>query len=75
MEADFQFIRPETLQDGMEYWLAERNGSSNRRVYTPVTLVTYDPSPAFVIIKNCAGRKIRCPREDIFMDPEGLKKG
>jgi len=63
MENDFRLIRPGTFVDGEEYLLKEQ--LADETVLVPVTFVAYDPSPAFVIVRNGSGRQ-RCLRDDLF---------
>lgn len=61
-----QFIHPYSLKAGKNYLLRERQLDSGRKVPSIVKFVAYDPCPAFVIIQDSRGLKIRCLREDIF---------
>ena len=67
MENDFRLIRPGTFVDGEEYLLKEQ--LADETVLVPVTFVAYDPSPAFVIVRNGTGRQ-RCLRDDLFACPD-----
>jgi hypothetical protein len=59
--------RPKTLKEGREYLWQESTSSSNGRSPQQVTFVAYDPCPVFVIVRDEAGRRWRCPREVIFI--------
>jgi hypothetical protein len=59
------FIQPETLEEGREYyWLDDSTNSHHHML--PVRFVSYDPSPAFVIVSDETGRK-RCLRAELFV--------
>ena len=57
------FARPATFEDGQVYL---------RRPFRPglppayVRFVRYDPCPAFVWVCEEDGRRVRCPRDDLF---------
>lgn len=58
----FPAVRPETLELGARYgW---QTGSDTEPV--PVHFVAYDPCPAFVIVMDTFGKKMRCPRDQLF---------
>ena len=67
MENDFRLIRISTFVDGEEYLLKER--LEDKPALVPVTFVAYDPSPAFVIVRNGSGRQ-RGLRDDLFVYPD-----
>lgn len=68
--------RPKTLKDGQEYLWQENASSAGDPSSQRVTFVSYDPCPAFVIVRDEGGKRWRCPREVIFalesIDREGL---
>lgn len=56
-------IRPKTLELGQPYLLVSDDGT------TPVvvSLVNYDPCPAFVIVRLPSGKKVRCARDRVII--------
>jgi hypothetical protein len=63
-----QLIRPLQLEEGEEYTRVEiKRNPPNRPVLHRVKFVTHDPSPAMVIVLDSSGKKIRCPRDEIFV--------
>jgi len=67
MENDFRVIRPCTFVDDKGYFLSEQ--LEDKPALAPVTFVAYDPSPAFVIVRNGSGRQ-RGLRDDLFVYPD-----
>ena len=67
MENDFRLIRPSTFVDGKGHLLIEQ--LEDKPALAPVTFVAYDPSPAFVIVRNGSGRQ-RGLRDDLFVYPD-----
>ena len=61
------YLRPQTLIEGQRYSLTERGQDGDGATYTEVLFVAYTSCPAFVIISNGSGRKVRCLREDLFI--------
>lgn len=61
-----KYNRPETFQLGEFYLFRER--SINRKYHDSsiVKFSNYTACPAYVIIQNKDGEKIRCPRDDLF---------
>lgn len=66
MELPIQYERPTTLEVGHEYLLLSGRDSRQNPVFVQVQFASYDPCPAFVIVRNGLGR-LRCARDDIFM--------
>lgn len=62
----FQFIRPYTFERGKYYIFRERQLGSGRKAPSVVKFIAYDACPAWVIIQDSRGLKMRCLREDIF---------
>ena len=62
--------RPDTLFEGHAYLLHENGNNGSGEIYSPVEFVSYDPCPAMVIVRNTAGQRCRCPREDLRTLPE-----
>ena len=61
-----QFVRPYSFARGKEYFYREREIDCERNSPSIVKFVSYDPCPAIVIISDPSGRKVRCPRDDLF---------
>ena len=70
MEQLIAYPRPDGLMLGREYLRIERQVGGQSLALTPVVLSGYDPCPAFVIVKDTAGLKVRCPRHEIFISPD-----
>jgi hypothetical protein len=69
IETAFKRIRPGTFIDGEEYLLIEGSGSINQLpVLVPVKFIAYDPSPAFVIVRQ-DNRRLRRLRDDLYSFP------
>ena len=66
MDAKYMLFRPATLVEGKEYLLREIRGNGTMVVLKPVRFVDYTSSPAFVIVSNGSGMRMRCPREALF---------
>ncbi len=66
MEAISSVIRPDTLIEGAEYILFERAAIGNKPTPTSVRFVGYTACPAFVIVSDSSGRRVRCLREELF---------
>jgi hypothetical protein len=62
-------IRPKSLQPGTRYLLRVQARQGSRSVFTPIRVIKYDPCPALVIVQDGAGRRWRCPREDLYQAP------
>jgi len=60
------FNRPQTLQLGEFYIYRERSIFGKHPGASVVIFSCYTACPAFVIIQNKSGKKIRCPRDDLF---------
>jgi hypothetical protein len=65
-----EYARPDGLMLGRKYVRIERQMDPQMLELTPVILAGYDPCPAFVIVKDTAGMKVRCPRNEIFLSPD-----
>jgi hypothetical protein len=61
-----RFNRPHTFQNGELYSYHPHSLNENQCAPSIVTFSSYTSSPAFVIIQNNSGSKIRCPRDDLF---------
>ena len=80
MEIISELLRPSTLIDGGEYILRERPAYDGRHdaghhagfTLTPVKFLKYDPCPAFAIIQARTGQRMRCCRDDLFIDASML---
>jgi hypothetical protein len=66
------FNRPDTFQKGELYLFRAHSLYGNQGAPSIVAFSSYTSSPAFVIIQNNTGSKIRCPRDDLFelLDPK-----
>lgn len=72
MDQVIEYARPDALTLGRRYVRIERQWDYKIVELTPVTLAGYDPCPAFVIVKDTAGLRLRCPRNEIFISPDSL---
>jgi hypothetical protein len=70
MDQAIEYARPDVLKLGRKYVRIERQVGRKMPELTPVTLAGYDPCPAFVIVKDTAGLRLRCPRNEIYKSPE-----
>lgn len=58
--------RPTTFEPGRSYaWLGSQQGQGETAA-VPVTLIAYDPCPAFVIVRTEMGERRRCLREELY---------
>lgn len=68
--------RPKTLKEGQGYPWQESTSAAIGPSRQQVTFVSYDPCPAFVIVRDEEGKRWRCPREVLFtletIDQDGL---
>jgi hypothetical protein len=67
MEPKSELIRPTTFETGREYLFLEQWSKGRKGALTPVKFYTYDPCPAFVIVRTEMGNKWRCPRDELFV--------
>jgi hypothetical protein len=67
---NFSTTRPVTLVEGYPYLLLISGANGSEEFYSPVEFVSYAACPAMVIVRDTAGRKYRCPREDLLELPE-----
>jgi hypothetical protein len=70
MDKVIEYARPDHLMMGRKYVRIERQVGQKMLELSPVILAGYDPCPAFVIVKDTAGVKVRCPRHEIFITPD-----
>lgn len=61
-----KMMRPKTLKAGEPYFYITRDVRGHPLVGCMVKFIDYDPCPAFVIIEQAAGSRIRCSRDDLF---------
>ena len=73
MEPGAQLERPRTLEVGREYLLLEHNGDGHGPAVMRVRFTSYDPCPAFVILRTEWGKKRRCLRDDVFIKGRGAE--
>ena len=59
--------RPKTLSGGEAYIWRENTGLAGNPSTQAVTFVSYDPCPAFAIVRDAEGKRWRCPRDEIFL--------
>ena len=74
MDQVIEYTRPDALILGRRYVRIERQPDHQMLEETPVTLAGYDPCPAFVIVKDTVGLRLRCPRNEIFISPDPLTR-
>lgn len=66
MHLMMKLIRPQTLEQG-QYYLHRENPIRNMPHSTAVVLfMSYTACPACVVVQDESGKKIRCPRDDLF---------
>ena len=65
-----KLVRPETLQLGELYLFRERSINGKYQDSSVVKFNNYTACPAYVIIQNKDGKKIRCPRDDLFKNSD-----
>lgn len=58
--------RPATFVKGGQYLWRSTLPSQETKV---VRFIGYDPCPAFIIVLDSSGQKMRCPRDDVFLPP------
>ena len=61
-----QLTHPITFEEGKDYFLMEQREVDPEQVQVAVEFISYDPCPAFIIVRDEKGEKWRCPREDLF---------
>lgn len=59
-------IPPETFTPGASYLWQARHTRGRVRALLPVLFLAYDPCPAFVIVQNREGVRVRCPRAELY---------
>lgn len=74
MKATAKLTRPRRMEVGGTYLWREPSKAGNMDEYQPVTLVSYDPCPALLIVRDADGRRCRCPRDEIFIRNGDLRK-
>lgn len=60
------FNRPQTLENGKFYLLRENSMIKIPHGPSVVRFSSYTASPAFVIVQDKSGEKMRCPRDNLF---------
>lgn len=60
-------IHPTTLLDGQNYFLKNQGASDPQADFVPVQFISYTPCPAYVIVANPDGQRIRCTRDDVYL--------
>jgi len=65
-------LRPQTLVEGQKYSRMERSQDGDRATFTDVLFVAYTSCPAFVIISNGSGHKMRCLHENLYLCTNGF---
>ena len=74
MSTQRPYLRPQTLVEGQRYSLLDRSQEGDRAFCAEVMFVAYTSCPAFVIISNDSGHKVRCLREDLYLRTNGSEK-
>ena len=59
-------IRPQTLEPGQPYLYQEEPIDDKYPSSDVVIFISHTANPAFVIVQDEAGKKIRLPREQLF---------
>ena len=70
---DNQLIRPVTLVEDLEYLMKVIRGNEAMVILIPVKFVSYTSCPAFVIVSNGSGTRLRCLREELFSQQSHIK--
>lgn len=63
------YYRPDTLFEGIQYFLRKANEAEIG--YEVVTFLSYDPCPALVILRDEHGHRLRCERQYLFLVTDG----
>ena len=72
---DNMLIRPVTLVEDLEYLMKVIRGNGAMVILTPVKFVSYTSCPEFVVVSNGTGHRIRCLRDDLFMQTSSAEDG
>lgn len=74
MSTTFIPRRPPTFEPGQTYAWFESRADQRGVAAIPVTVIAYDPCPAFVIVRTGAGERRRCLREQLYClsSPAGI---
>lgn len=67
-----ELVHPITFIEDRRYLCLQGRPNGGAPVLVPVRFITYDPCPAFVIVRTGPGRRIRCLREDLFACPQEI---
>ena len=66
MKPILAIISPGTLEIGGKYLLRTHHNNGHDPDYIPVTFVSYDSCPAWVVVRNNGGNLLRIPREYVY---------
>jgi len=64
-DKEYLYVRPDTLSEGNNYLLLERQ-SCHRLVQETVQFVSYTACPGTVIVLDSQNQRIRTPRDRLF---------
>lgn len=68
MEITLALVPPTSFEDDEEYYWRQKGSFSP---IARVRFIKHDPCPAFVIVGDEKGRRLRCPREELFVKYHG----
>lgn len=74
MKAKAKLTRPRRMEVGGTYLWREPSKAGDVDGSRPVILVSYDPCPALLIVRDAEGKRWRCPRDEIFIPNGDLRK-
>lgn len=74
MKAKAKLTRPRRMEVGGTYLWREASRAGNAGRCRPIILVSYDPCPALLIVRDAEGTRWRCPRDEIFIRNGDLGK-
>lgn len=61
------FTRPKSLERDKLYLLRVDHPNTERKTVSAVFFSSYTSCPAYIIIKDQSGKKIRCSRDNLFV--------
>ena len=67
METMLELVRPDTYIEGRDYLWLERRENGSHQPLVLVKFLKYDSCPVFVIVLKESGQRIRCLREELFL--------
>jgi len=74
MKATAKLTRPRRMEVGGTYLWREPSKAADLDGCRLVILVSYEPCPALLIVRDAEGKRWRCPRDEIFIRNGDLGK-